>query len=295
MYSADLDTLLTRMSKAELIQYLRQKNLLMKELKCETCKQYLVEESCAYFKDEQCFRCYTTDCNDYIKRISIRSNSFFADFSCDLLVVLKVLILFSFDIQRHNIFKKKIASFTLIDKIFDKLHEYLRDDILKMSKMGGHGAFVQVDETMLNYKCKSHRGRSALNKTDALCIVEVSNSITKAYATIIPNKEASTIIPIICDKVVNGTLIYTDEHRSYASLAQKGYVHQTVCHKYNFVDKISGAHTQFVESFNNELKLDIKKRKGVETNLRSKFLEIFIWKFNNKNNRIGKIFDLIKI
>ncbi|KCZ80902.1 hypothetical protein H312_01675, partial [Anncaliia algerae PRA339] len=112
-------------------------------------------------------------------------------------------MLFSFDIQHHNIFKKKIASFTLIDKIFNKLHEYLRDDILKTSKMGGHGAFLQVDETILNYKCKSHHGRSALNKTDALCIVKVSNSITRTHATIIPNKEAITIIPIVCGKVVN--------------------------------------------------------------------------------------------
>ncbi|KCZ80501.1 hypothetical protein H312_02100 [Anncaliia algerae PRA339] len=109
-----------------------------------------------------------------------------------------------------------------------------------MSKMGGHGAFVQVDETMLNHKCKLHRGLSALNKTDSFCIVEVSNSITWAYATIIPSKEASTIIPINCDKVVNGIFIYTDEHRLYASLTQKGSVHQMVCHKYNFVDKISG-------------------------------------------------------
>ncbi|KCZ80901.1 hypothetical protein H312_01674, partial [Anncaliia algerae PRA339] len=68
----------------------------------------------------------------------------------------------------------------------------------------------------------------------------VSNSITRTYATIIPNKEAITIIPIVCGKVVNGTLIYTDEYRSYGSLTQKDHIHQTICHKYNFVDKISG-------------------------------------------------------
>ncbi|KCZ77920.1 hypothetical protein H311_01063, partial [Anncaliia algerae PRA109] len=36
----------------------------------------------------------------------------------------------------------------------------------------GPGSIVQIDETMMNFKCKSHRGRSTLNKTDALVIIE---------------------------------------------------------------------------------------------------------------------------
>ncbi|KCZ79051.1 hypothetical protein H312_03560 [Anncaliia algerae PRA339] len=36
------------------------------------------------------------------------------------------------------------------------------------NKLGGPGFVVQIDETMLNFKCKSHRGRTANNKTDAL-------------------------------------------------------------------------------------------------------------------------------
>ena len=42
---------------------------------------------------------------------------------------------------------------------------------------------------MLKYKCKSHRGRSPNNKTDALCSVEVTNGITHAFATVIPDKK----------------------------------------------------------------------------------------------------------
>ena len=54
---------------------------------------------------------------------------------------------------------------------------------------------------MMNYNCKSHCGRSPTNKSDALCMVECFNGIKKAWATIIPNKKASTIIPIILRKV----------------------------------------------------------------------------------------------
>jgi hypothetical protein len=69
------------------------------------------------------------------------------------------------------------------------------------NKLGGPGCIVQIDETMLNYKCKSHRGRSPLNKTDSLEIVEVRNHITRVFACIIPNKISSTLIPIIFDKL----------------------------------------------------------------------------------------------
>ena len=41
--------------------------------------------------------------------------------------------------------------------------------------MGGPGKIVQIDETMLNYKAKSHRGRSPSNKTDS-----VSSMITNS-------------------------------------------------------------------------------------------------------------------
>ena len=35
-------------------------------------------------------------------------------------------------------------------------------------KLGGSERLVQADETMLNFKCKSHKGRSPENRTDAI-------------------------------------------------------------------------------------------------------------------------------
>ncbi|KCZ81104.1 hypothetical protein H312_01470 [Anncaliia algerae PRA339] len=32
------------------------------------------------------------------------------------------------------------------------------------NKLGGLGVIIQADETMLNYKCKFHRGRSSINR-----------------------------------------------------------------------------------------------------------------------------------
>ncbi|KAG0438877.1 hypothetical protein DMUE_2823 [Dictyocoela muelleri] len=124
---------------------------------------------------------------------------------------------------------------------------------------------------MLNFKSKSHRGRSASNKSDALCIVEVADKITRVYTTIIPDKSRNTILPIIMRQVAPNSVITTDEHSSYQKINTYDYQHDTICLKYNFINQVTGANTQAVESFHNELNVEIKRRKGVKTTYRKTF------------------------
>ena len=63
------------------------------------------------------------------------------------------------------------------------------------NKFGDVDNIVQIDETMLNHQIKRHLGRVPTNKTDALCIVEVADFITRAYACVILNKRAENLIP----------------------------------------------------------------------------------------------------
>ena len=55
-------------------------------------------------------------------------------------------------------------------------------------KLGRPSIMVQIYKIMLNYKCKSQRGHSN-NNTDLLCILEVRNVITNAFATLISDKK----------------------------------------------------------------------------------------------------------
>ncbi|KAG0441742.1 hypothetical protein DMUE_0827 [Dictyocoela muelleri] len=113
---------------------------------------------------------------------------------------------------------------------------------------------------MLNYKCKSHRCRSPENRTDALCIIEVGSRILRVFATVIPDKKSESLVPIIMKQVAPNSKIWTDEHRSYSCLNRLNYNHDTVCHKYDFKNNITGVNTQAVESFNNLIKVEIKKK-----------------------------------
>ncbi|KCZ76918.1 hypothetical protein H311_02079 [Anncaliia algerae PRA109] len=60
---------------------------------------------------------------------------------------------------------------------------------------------------MLNYRRKSHRARSPSNKSDSLCIVEVSNKIIRAFLTLISDKKEITTVSIICNKVISNSII----------------------------------------------------------------------------------------
>ncbi|KAG0441185.1 hypothetical protein DMUE_1240, partial [Dictyocoela muelleri] len=110
-----------------------------------------------------------------------------------------------------------------------------------------------------------------------------------------PDKKQSTILPIICSQVLSGSTIHTDKHLAYRNLTAKGYTHGTVCHKYIFVDRITGVNTQAIESFNNCIKKKIKDRKGIVTEKRGAFLKEFCFLFNNRSNLLQPILSLLKI
>ncbi|KCZ75046.1 hypothetical protein H311_03983 [Anncaliia algerae PRA109] len=79
--------------------------------------------------------------------------------------------------------------FKNIRKIINKLVERIPGTDFHDSKLDGPHSVVQIDKTMLNYRRRSHRGRSPSNKLDFLCIVEVSNKIIIAFPTLFPTKK----------------------------------------------------------------------------------------------------------
>ncbi|KAG0440564.1 hypothetical protein DMUE_1652 [Dictyocoela muelleri] len=89
-----------------------------------------------------------------------------------------------------------------IEKNINKLVERIPHPYFSSNKIGGVGGILQNDETMLNYKVKSHRGRPSEDKKDALYIIEFENEIKKVFETIIDNKEKLTIVPKIILKLL---------------------------------------------------------------------------------------------
>ena len=51
-----------------------------------------------------------------------------------------------------------------------------------------------------------------------------------------------TLLPIICQRIRPGSIIFSDCWKAYSKLNTLQYEHKTVNHKYNFVDPTTYAH-----------------------------------------------------
>ncbi|KCZ80230.1 hypothetical protein H312_02380 [Anncaliia algerae PRA339] len=289
------ENFIIRADRKELIIYLMELNFLKKENICKECKVYTKFYSHKRSFDNYAWRCMNKKCRKYKAYFNIRTDSFFEGIKIHFKDILRVILKYACSLQSFMIKKSLDISGNTVDKIIKKLIHKIPEQDFRNNKLGGPGFIVQIDETMMNYKCKSHRGRSPENKSDALCIIEFRDKITRVYCTLIENKKAETIIPIICNQVASGSKIWTDEHKSYSSLSKNGFIHESICHKYEFINSQTGVNTQAVESLNNAMKWLIKKKKGIKTEKRKSFLKEFCFLFNNRHDLFHAVLKLLKV
>ncbi|KAG0440025.1 hypothetical protein DMUE_2041, partial [Dictyocoela muelleri] len=176
--------------------------------------------------------------------------------------------------------------------LFQKINTYWLNNPIRL---GGYRRNVRVDETKLNFNVRSHRGRSPTSAIWAITIVDTPTIPALGYAEIVESHSADILIPII-DRVVRpGSYISTDEWAAYGKIESlNGYIHSTVCHKYHFVDPNTHTHTQHVESLNNKIKYEIKKRRGFINSQKGDFLTYFLFIDHHKDDALTKILDIIK-
>ena len=277
------------LNNKQLVNLLMDECLILKEYACTKCNQMCSINRYKKIKVQYAWRCTNRQYDLFKFYVSVLKGLFFEQFNIPLRATLGIIAKYANRVPRKAIAKSLNVSDSSILKVINKLVEILPVVDFSNNKLGGGRKKVQIDETMLNYKCKSHRGRSPTNRTDCLCLVEVGVKIERVYAVCIPNKKAETILPIICEQVVLGATVQTDEAACYKNLTKKGYIHGSACHKYNFVNKKTGDHTQNVESFNNCIKLAIKMKKSVLTTKRPMFVNEFCFFWNNKSDVLKAI------
>jgi hypothetical protein len=84
----------------------------------------------------------------------------------------------------------------LVDQIGAIIERYYNDN---QYRMVGSTVVVQVDETKLNFNCKSHRGRENREPVWALVIVDISTTPASGFAEIVVDRTKRTLLVLLIE------------------------------------------------------------------------------------------------
>ena len=124
--------------------------------------------------------------------------------------------------------------------------------------------------------------------------MDTSTSSGMGYMVAIEKRDIATLQPIIQHVCRPGTLLYSDEWKAYKSIKENlGFDHEAVCHKDNFVDPLSGVHTQAIESYWNKHKMHLKQRRGTLPYYFNHHLAEFMFRERHPGQMLSALFSLI--
>lgn len=158
-------------------------------------------------------------------------------------------------------------------RIFKQIRSMLNDGNITLE-----GSSVEADETYIGGVRHGKRGRGAEGKTAVFGLVERKG---KVITSVVPDVKANTILPILKKKVLEKSIVYTDELPSYDKVPSMGYVHRRVHHAAK-VYVMGDAHTNTIEGFWSLVKRGIS---GVNHAVSAKYLPNYLNEYAFRYNR----------
>jgi transposase len=134
---------------------------------------------------------------------------------------------------------------------------------------------IEADESYFGGKRKGKRGRGAAGKVPVFGLLKRGG---KVFAEIIPDAKSKTLIPIIKEKVVPDSIVYTDALPSYNALDVSEFKHVRINHSKLFAENRN--HINGIENFWNQAKRHMRKFNGVPKKNFRLFLKECEWRFN---------------
>ena len=134
---------------------------------------------------------------------------------------------------------------------------------------------IEADESYFGGKRKGKRGRGAAGKVPVFGLLKRGG---KVFADVISDAKSSTLFPIIKDKVMPDSIVYTDTFKSYNILDVSEFKHERINHSQLFADKRN--HINGIENFWNQAKRHLRKFNGVPKKNFRLYLKECEWRFN---------------
>jgi len=157
-------------------------------------------------------------------------------------------------------------------KYFRTFREIIASNIEETHKFEGE---IELDESYFGGRRKWKRGRGAGGKVPVFVFLKRKG---KVYTTVISDAKSSTLMPIIKDKILPDSVVYTDTFRSYNALDVSGFRHERINRSKLFADKrnrING-----IDNFWNQAKRHMRKFNRVPRKQFYFYIKECEWRFN---------------
>jgi len=158
--------------------------------------------------------------------------------------------------------------------------------------LSGH---IELDEAYVGCRAKDGtRGRGASDKTVVFGLAQRGGRL---IARTVPDAKTATLRPIVHETIARGSIVSTDELRSYGLLTKDGYRHGRVNHAQDeyarYVCKSLTSHTNTVEGFWRLFKASIR---STHVHISGKHMQRYLSEFTfrtNHRDRVNGMFDLL--
>ena len=121
------------------------------------------------------------------------------------------------------------------------------------------GGEIELDESYFGGVRKGKRGRGAAGKTVVFGLLKRGG---KVYTKVIGDTKTCTLMPIIRQKIVPDSIVYTDCYRSYNALDVSEFHHHRINHSTHFAERKTN-HINGIENFWNQAKRVLRKYNGI--------------------------------
>ena len=231
----------------QLIALCQKHALILKQKNCEKCG-----EICRIDISKKAFRCDKSYVVGHNKRkrcnfyVSLFKDTWFDHTKLDIETNLKFVVLF---IRNYYSCQAAIEELHLSNHTLTDWASFCREVIISFTfdqqggPIGGPNTTVEIDESKFG-KRKYNVGRVIEGQWILGGICRESKDF---FMVPVQKRDAATLLQVIKDKISPGTTIISDCWRAYNCLQNEGYQYLKVNHSVNFVDPISGAHTNTIE------------------------------------------------
>ena len=150
---------------------------------------------------------------------------------------------------------------------------------------------IEVDESYFGGRRKGKRGRGAAGKVPVFGILKRGGRV---YTKIVPDVKSATLMPILEQKVVPDSIVYTDSLGSYNVLDVSDFHHVRINHSELFAEGRN--HINGIENFWNQAKRHLRKFNGIPKSQFGLFLKECEWRFNTPDpkEQLSQLKQIVK-